>query len=127
MKFFEAVEIARKTGKTIKRNGVDIAKWDSSKLIWESTKDYVLLFDHNLDADWQVIEPPPKQYTFAEAYEMMKDGKWMRMVSGINQAFRYHNSVGWVWCKDIATNSMGLGFVTFSPDMIDAKWEEVNP
>lgn len=67
----------------------------------------------------------PKQYTFAEAYEMMKAGKWMK-VPGIGHAYRYHSPVGWVWYKDIASNSMGLGFVAFSPDMIESKWEEVN-
>lgn len=126
MKFFEAVEIARKTGKKIKHvNSVDEARWINDRLVWQCG-DTVLVYSHNLDADWQVIEPPPKQYTFAEAYEMMKAGKWMK-VSCISQAYRYHNSAGWVWCKDIATNSMGLDFITFSPYMIESKWEEVNP
>ena len=35
MKFFEAVEIARKTGKSIQANGGGVAYWDGLYLRWE--------------------------------------------------------------------------------------------
>lgn len=122
MKFFEAVEIARKTGKKIKHvNSVDEARWINDRLVWQCG-DTVLVYSHNLDADWQVIEPPPKQYTFAEAYEMMKEGKWMKVVGGVD--CRTH--IGCWLIKQVGC------LVTYKFDRIpiqeiESKWEEVNP
>ena len=63
MKFFEAVEIARKTGKSIQANGGGVAYWDGIYLRWEprETRHNVLLSSYNLDDDWKVIEPPAER------------------------------------------------------------------
>lgn len=122
MKFWEAVEVARKTGKKINR-GRSIAIWLVNRLIWECTKANVPVSDYNLDYDWQVIEPPPKEYDFAEAYQMMKAGKWMKPL-GTYECRAYVD--GYWRIKNIGCD------VDFMSDRIpvnhiEAKWIEVQP
>lgn len=125
MKFFEAVEIARKTGKSIQANGGGVAYWDGLYLRWEprETRHNVLLSKYNLDEDWQVIEPPPKEYDFTEAYRMMKEGKWMRPVGNTLE----HACRSGEWRCRSSSNY----YATCNPYLhwkhIESKWIEVNP
>lgn len=121
MKFWEAVEVARRTGKKIKRTGsTDVASWVNNKLMWNCT-DTVMVYEHNIASDWQVIEPPPKEYDFAEAYRMMKDGKWMKPVDSACK--RTYQDKAW-WVKVIGElrldDNLPLSY-------IESKWIEVLP
>ena len=120
MKFWEAVEVARKMGKKISfKQGV--AEWSSTRnaLVWIRSSDQVVFLDDVvLDADWQVIEPPPKEYDFAEAYQMMKAGRWMKPV--YSACPRTYQDKTW-WRRAMGEmridNNLPLGY-------IDSKWVE---
>lgn len=76
----------------------------------------------SIDADWQVIEPPPKEYDFAEAYQMMKAGKWMQSHLGYQR--RFYEGIWQIRSK--------WGVVSHIPHAINAceiedKWIEVQP
>lgn len=118
MKMFEAIEVARKTGKKIKR-GKDHAVWFDDKLIWEGIRTCVMISNVNLDADWEVVEPPPKEYSFAEAFQLMKQGKRM-MPSGGGFAY-YFDGADWKVDGNVFKTP------TFYPSDIDSKWIEVQP
>lgn len=88
MKFWDAVEIARKSpGTVIKRHDCDDSKelkpqanFFNGELRWTCDLP-VPITDHNLDAEWTVVNPEPKQYTFTEAYAMMKSGNNMKSLA----------------------------------------------
>ena len=122
MKMFEAIEVARKTGKKIRR-GKDHAVWFDDKLIWEDIRTYVMVSNVNLDADWEVVEPPPKEYDFTEAYRMMKEGKWMRPVGNTLE----HACLSGEWrCRNSSSHCTSCNpYLCWKH--IDSKWIEVNP
>jgi len=122
MKMFEAIEVARKTGKKIRR-GKDHAVWFDDKLIWEGIRTCVMFSNVNLDADWEVVEPPPKEYDFGEAYQMMKAGKWMRPVGNTLE----HACLSGEWrCRNSSSHCTSCNpYLCWKH--IDSKWIEVNP
>jgi len=123
MKFFKAVRIARETGKVIRNSDGDRARWVDNHLEWVNPSDIaVAVYDCHLDDNWEVETPPPKEYTFAEAYQMMKAGKWMESATGYQ---RMH--CNGIWCVANVDVSIGLRPHNFSSYEIDSKWIEVQP
>ena len=124
MKFFEAVEIARKTGKAIK-NGNEVASWKYSTdaLHWESTGAFVLIDGVKIDADWQVIEPPP-EYSFAEAFAMMKQGKWMKPNGSMDCRTQADGQPHGKWLVRQVGCLAAYQFDCFPVAFIESKWTE---
>ncbi len=86
MKFWEAVEIARTTGKEIRCLATrQVAEWsyEQNRLGWNYGSGGGLVFVKSdiIDSEWEVIEPPLPEYSFAEAFAMMKQEKWMKALS----------------------------------------------
>lgn len=95
MDFWEAVKIARTTGKKIRCK----AYYGNDEWIvmaWDNAHDVMLQVDQvegtrtigmpnirgaYLNAGWEVVEPPPKEYEFMEAFKMLQEGKCMMCLS----------------------------------------------
>lgn len=127
MKFFEAVEIARKTGKKIGTKLYEhygnVSEWRGGTLVWENSSQFVFIDENVIDADWQVIEPPPKLYTFAEAYEMMKAGKWMIATSTKVMYTMANGVIEYKYSDSQIIHSSAY----ISIDSINSQWQEANP
>lgn len=65
-------------------------------------------------------KPPPKRYSFAEAYAMMKQGRWMKPVAGTRNGTRVEVD-GWVTRDSISTYPLKPAF---DVDEIDDQWVE---
>lgn len=132
MTFWEAIEEARK-GKKIcfRSNSLWDAVWKDLRLVWAFNNSNVEIHQQYLDGNWSVVEGPPKLYSFAEAYKMMKAGKWMIPVNLANStswgwATRMRSNGQWEWRKD------GTGITrhrdgSFCQEQIDSQWQEANP
>lgn len=126
MKFWEAVERIRKYGGKITRPiacGTASAEawWDDRVLMDGAGRSFVVEA-RDLDADWQVVEPPPKEYSFMEAFAMMEQGKWMRPVTKMGWTQRVKDCH--IEFKDdggMADKNTGAGFLIRE---IKSKWIE---
>lgn len=129
MKFWEAVEAARKTGCMIKVKAAGLqsagctAIWnDTLGLVWKIDGQRVPILDIYLDANCEIVPVPPKEYSFAEAYKMMKAGKWMKRAD--NQQNFGNRSVGGMWyCS--GSPIIGVSGLSFTSSDYEARWIEV--
>lgn len=80
MNIYEAA-LAAKAGKIVKHTDskgfVLEAYWDGYNLQWTAIRSTVAVRESTLNG-WYIVEEPPKEYTFVEAYAMIQDGKKMK-------------------------------------------------
>lgn len=71
-------------------------------------------------AEWEVV--PKVTYNFADAYQMMKQGKWMRRCSSTHNTWFTRRHTG--WCSKAANGAWDVITIVFEPEAIDDRWEE---
>jgi hypothetical protein len=97
--FLAAMKAARE-GKRVKRENESCWHfWDRERdrLSREPDKTNCAINAEHLDARWEIEQPPPREYTFLEAVEMMKAGQRMRpkmVIAG--HYFHFDGSLSWV-------------------------------
>lgn len=127
MRFWEAIEEARK-GKKIVRNGeIQQVGWSALGLRWLYNNDPVSLCPYNVESEWSVVEDPPKLYSFHEAYAMMKAGKWMRTTTNSMLYKRDHHDNWWFKNGLRERPEMIHSIAIFSPEHVDSQWQEAHP
>ncbi len=123
MKFWEAVEVARRMGvKVLCVSTKQVALWKYEEFIWEKG-DRIALVPGHLDADWRVIEPPP-EYSFAEAYQMMKQGKWMKPNGSMDCRTQADGQPHGKWLVRQVGCLATYQFDCFPVAFIESKWTE---
>jgi hypothetical protein len=100
--FLAAMKAARE-GKRVRPavrpvNDDDWYYWASGNLRRDDfEKPRAFICEGHLDARWEVEQPPPREYTFLEAVELMKAGQRMRpkmVIAG--HYFHFDGSLSWV-------------------------------
>jgi len=124
MKYWEAFDIARKTGKRVQTQHGTHAKWHGTKMVFCIAHSEVPLRDWVMDAEWSVVEEPQKEYDFPEAYAMMKKGAWMRPVDH-NVAYTCHGRHWTCRCVNNIDRVSEEPFIGWRH--LDAKWVESQP
>lgn len=127
MTFMEAVKASSDRGVKIRLKGHTgfSAAWINGRLSWvhgdHGYSGEVLISWDVLGGEWEIVPTPPRQYDFAEAYKMMKGGKWMKLgETGTPQRFKddylivFMSQLAYVYDEPC-----------FSAKDIDGKWIEV--
>jgi hypothetical protein len=89
---------AAREGKRVKRENESCWHfWDRERdrLSREPDKTNCAINAGHLDARWEIEQPPPREYTFIEAVEMMKAGKKMRPTIVIENGCEFSAIDGW--------------------------------
>jgi hypothetical protein len=94
--FLAAMKAARE-GKKVRPVGEEDWKyWAGGNLRTDDfEKPRAFICERYLDARWEIEQPPPREYTFIEAVEMMKAGKKMRPTIVIENGCEFSAIDGW--------------------------------
>jgi len=133
MNLSDAVYHSRMNGVTVVNHGKK-AKWfghvTNGCFYWlkedGSAGATVYVNDVSCNDKWEVAPKPPKEYDFAEAFEMMKKGTWMVPPDFDLQepmSIRYEKWHVFFPNGNIAT----IGPRLFSQRMIEGNWTEYKP
>lgn len=125
--FWEAVEHLRKHGGSCVHfpySSLEI-EWSEGHLRLSGDKQKVPVNTQFLDSEWRVAPKPAKQYSFFDAYAMMKQGKWMQMVSSDAKRVDIATFQNGKWLSKTGGMLWEHDTATFRSDQIDSgKWIE---
>lgn len=141
MTFFEAIAHLRENGGRValvnKYGSPSEAAWCDGVMQWVNSWLPVASCPTTIDGEWFIVQPPPKSYTFAEAYAMMKAGKWMFRVKRPECAFRLMNGkwyrkrhsdiAKWNVTEELVNTFETSSSILFSSEDIESQWQEANP
>ena len=106
--------LAAKAGKVVTSDQCGDAVWVDGVFVLKYAPFQPVRIHNGTLNGWSIVEEPPKEYTFAEALPLMKQGKRLRsMASELCHPFGRYEPL-----KDTDM---------FSTREIEGKWIEVNP
>lgn len=119
MNIIEAAEAA-KAGKRVELSGEE-ARWVYGFFEWICNGITVPITCRTLSNNWRIIPDPPKLHPFSEAFERMKQGKWMKSIASDRViALKDH----WVAVLR-GMNSHAVIDPFFTVYEIEGRWQEV--
>lgn len=115
--FLEAMQAARE-GKRVTVRPLQWMKYHNGSMWYESGNavhldPFIITNNH----EWQIEPPPPREYTFLEAVEMMEKGKKMKC---LNSEWIYSNDSSGFVGADLCRSGLPIAD-------IKGKWIEVQP